>query len=100
MSAAAEPRRSLACGRPRRVRRPADRTPPDRDRTASLLHSPRLVQASRDEPVNLSESRLRTHQHWSPANATCCQSLLLDPDATMAIDLHKRLFMLVTGRGE
>jgi hypothetical protein len=30
----------------------------------------------------------------------CCQSLLLDPDATIGIDLHKRLFLLVTGRGE
>jgi hypothetical protein len=26
--------------------------------------------------------------------------LLLDPDATMGNDLHKRLFLLVTGRGE
>jgi len=28
------------------------------------------------------------------------QSLLLDPDARIGIDLHKRLFLLVTGRGE
>jgi hypothetical protein len=48
----------------------------------------------------LSGSQLRTHQHWSPAGASCCQSLLLDPDATIGIDLHKRLFLLVTGRGE
>ena len=41
-----------------------------------------------------------THQHCSPADATCCQSLLLDPDATIGIDLRKRLFLLVTGRGE
>jgi hypothetical protein len=57
-------------------------------------------QPTRDQPVNLSGSRLRTHQHWSPADATCCQSLLLDPDATISIDLHKRLFLLVTGRGQ
>jgi hypothetical protein len=30
----------------------------------------------------------------------CCQSLLLDPDAMIRIDLHKRLFLLVSGRGE
>src|SRR5829696_1943667 len=51
--------------------------------------------APRDEPVNLSESRPETHQHWSPAGVNCCQSLLLDPDATISIDLHKRLFLLV-----
>jgi hypothetical protein len=56
--------------------------------------------STRDEPVNLSGSRLGTHQHLSPADANCCQSLLLDPDATIGIDLHKRLFLLVTGRGE
>jgi hypothetical protein len=48
----------------------------------------------------LSASPSETHQHWSPADANCCQSLLLDPDATIGIDLHKRLFLLVTGRGE
>jgi hypothetical protein len=42
----------------------------------------------------------RTHQHCSPAGANCCQSLLLDPDATIGIDLHKWLFLLVIGRGE
>jgi hypothetical protein len=30
----------------------------------------------------------------------CCQSLLLDPNATIGIDLHKWLFLLVSGRGE
>jgi hypothetical protein len=45
-------------------------------------------------------SSLETHQHWSPADANFCQSLLLDPDATISIDLHKRLFLLVAGRGE
>jgi len=59
--------------------------------------SPCTARSTRDEPVNLSGSRLRTHQHWSPAVANCCQSLLLDPDATIRIDLHKRLFLLVTG---
>jgi hypothetical protein len=39
-----------------------------------------------------------THQHEPPAAANCCQSLLLDPDATIGNDLHKRLFLLVTGR--
>jgi hypothetical protein len=61
---------------------------------------PALDVSTRDEPVNLSDSRPETHQHWSPAGATCCQSLLLDPDATIGIDLRKRLFLLVTGRGE
>jgi hypothetical protein len=54
----------------------------------------------RDEPVNLSDSPPETHQHWSPADASCCHSLPLDPDATIRIDLRKRLFLLVTGRGE
>src|SRR5215218_8171317 len=52
--------------------------------------------STRDEPVHLSDSRPETHQHWSPAGANCCQSLPLDPDATIGIDLHKRLFLLVT----
>jgi hypothetical protein len=57
--------------------------------------------STRDEPVNLSGSRPEAHQHRSPAGASCCcQSLLLDPNAMIRIDLHKRLFLLVTGRGE
>jgi hypothetical protein len=59
-----------------------------------------LHASTRDEPVNLSAFRLETHQHWSPADANCCQSLLLDPDATIRIGLHKWLFLLVAGRGE
>jgi hypothetical protein len=54
----------------------------------------------RETPVNLSGSGSETHQHFYPTGATCCYSLLLDPDATIRIDLHKRLFLLVTGRGE
>jgi hypothetical protein len=54
----------------------------------------------RETPGNLSGSGSETHQHFWPTGATCCQSLLLDPDATIGIDLHKRLFLLVTGRGE
>jgi hypothetical protein len=54
----------------------------------------------RDERARLSGSHFQTHQHWSPAGANCCQALLLDPDATIRIGLHKRLFLLVTGRGE
>jgi hypothetical protein len=54
----------------------------------------------RETPGNLSGSGFETHQHFAPAGATCCQSLLLHPDATIGIDLHKRLFLLVTGRGE
>ena len=54
----------------------------------------------RETPSNLSGSGSETHQHFSPADANCCYSLLLDPDATIRIDLHKRLFLLVTGRGE
>jgi hypothetical protein len=48
----------------------------------------------------LSDSRSGTHQHWLPAGANCCQSVLLDPDAMIGSDLHKRLFLLVSGRGE
>jgi len=51
----------------------------------------------RETPDNLSGSGSETHQHFSPADANSCQSLLLDPDATISIDLHKRLFLLVTG---
>jgi hypothetical protein len=59
-----------------------------------------LHTSTRDEPVNLSASPSETHQHWSPADANCCQSLLLDPDATIGNDLRIRLFLLITGRGE
>jgi hypothetical protein len=65
--------------------------PLDRDRDTIQL---------RETPGNLSGSGSETHQHFSPADATCCHSLLLDPAATIGIDLHKRLFLLVTGRGE
>jgi hypothetical protein len=51
----------------------------------------------RDERARLSGSHFETHQHWSPAGANCCQSLLLDPYAMISIDLHKWLFLLVTG---
>jgi hypothetical protein len=48
----------------------------------------------RETSGNLSGSRSETHQHFSPADASCCQSLLLDPDATIGIDLRKQLFLL------
>jgi hypothetical protein len=54
----------------------------------------------RETSGNLSGSGSGTHQDFSPADANCCYSLLLDPDATMLIDLRKWLFLLVTGRGE
>jgi hypothetical protein len=54
----------------------------------------------RETPGNLSGSGSETHQHFSPADANCCYSLLLDPDARISIDLHKRLFLLVTGLEE
>jgi hypothetical protein len=54
----------------------------------------------RETPGNLSGSGSETHQHFSPADANCCYSVLLDPDATISIDLPKRLFLLATGRGE
>jgi hypothetical protein len=56
-----------------------------------------LDASPRDEPVHLSDSCPETHQHCSPADANFCHSLLLDPDATIAIDLRKWLFLLVTG---
>jgi len=54
----------------------------------------------RETPGDLSGSGSGTHQHLSPADANCCYSLLLDPDARIGIDLHTRQFLLVTGRGE
>jgi hypothetical protein len=54
----------------------------------------------RETPGNLSGSGSETHQDFSPADANCCQSLLLDPNAIIGIGLHKRLFLLVSGRGE
>jgi hypothetical protein len=54
----------------------------------------------RETPGNLSGSGSETHQHFYPTGANCCYSTPLDPDATIGIDLHKRLFLLVTGRGE
>jgi hypothetical protein len=54
----------------------------------------------RETPGDLSGSGSGTHQHLPPTAANCCQSLLLDPDATISIGLRKRLFLLVSGRGE
>jgi hypothetical protein len=54
----------------------------------------------RETPGNLSGSGSETYQHFSPTGANCYYSLLLDPHATIGIDLHKRLFLLVSGRGE
>jgi hypothetical protein len=54
----------------------------------------------RETSGNLSGSGSETHQHLYPTGASCCYSLPLDPDATISIDLHKRLFLLVSGRGE
>jgi hypothetical protein len=48
---------------------------------------------TRDAPVDLSDSGLETRQ-------IIRQPVLLDPYATISIDLRKRLFLLVTGRGE
>ena len=43
--------------------------------------------------VNLSDFRSKLISIFA-SRANCCQSLLLDPDATILIDLHKRLFLL------
>jgi hypothetical protein len=51
----------------------------------------------RETPGNLSGLGSETHQHFYPTGANCRYSLPLDPDATIGIDLHKRLFLLVTG---
>jgi hypothetical protein len=56
-----------------------------------------LALPARDEPVDLSDSSPETHQHFYPTGANCCHSPLLDPDATISIDLHKPLFLLVSG---
>jgi hypothetical protein len=101
MGAAAASGRSLAWSVLRRSAAPARQDSATGPRSACLAAPfPGLVLAARDEPVNLSDSRLRTHQDWLPADANRCQSLLLDPDATIDIDLHRRLFLLVSGRGE
>jgi hypothetical protein len=54
----------------------------------------------RETPGDLFDSGSETHQHFSPTRANCCYSLLPDPADTISIDLHKRLFLLVTGQGE
>jgi hypothetical protein len=59
-----------------------------------------LTLVLRETPGNLSGSGSETHEHFPPTGANCYQSLLLDPDAMIRIDRHKRLFLLVTGRGE
>ena len=44
-----------------------------------------------------------TPENLSGLVASRCQLLpvaAIDPNATVSIDLHKRLFLLVTGRGE
>jgi hypothetical protein len=55
------------------------------------------LRSANPERARLSGSHLGTHQHRVPAGASCCPSLLLAPDATMFIYLHKWLFLLVTG---
>jgi hypothetical protein len=50
----------------------------------------------RETSGDLSGSGSETHQHFSPTGASCRHSLLLDPDVRIGIDLHKRLFLLVT----
>jgi hypothetical protein len=54
----------------------------------------------RETPGNLPGSDQKLISILRQPMLNCCQSLLLDPDATISIDLHKRLFLLVTGRGE
>jgi hypothetical protein len=71
-------------------------TRPDRHHKVKLLMNG-LV---RETPGSLSGSGSETHQHFAPAGASCYYSLLLDPDATISIGLRKRLFLLITGRGE
>jgi hypothetical protein len=67
---------------------------------ALVLHGGRDTIQLRETPGDLSGSGSETHQHLPPADANCCHSLLLDPNAMVGIDLRKRLFLLVTGRGE
>jgi hypothetical protein len=55
--------------------------------------------STRDKPVNLSDSHLETHQHCSPAGATCCNRCYLIQMLRSPIELHKWPFLLVT-RGE
>src|SRR6266545_311282 len=51
----------------------------------ALRPVPEGVHEPREAPVNLSGSRLETHADRSPAGASCCYSLLLDPHATMTL---------------
>src|SRR5829696_5311040 len=101
MGAAAASGRSLAWSVLRKGAAPTRYDSTNEPRSACLATPfPGLVLAARDQPVNLSDSRLRTRQDWLPADVNRCQSLLLDPDATIGIDLHRRLLLLVSRRGE
>ena len=51
---------------------------------------------SREELVNLSDFRSRTHPESDPVGATPCHSLLLAGQAILGPDLHEWLFLLVT----
>src|SRR6266511_5198817 len=50
---------------------------------SSSCHLP--LSEPRDEWARLSGSHLETHEDCSPADANCCQSLLLDPHVTIAM---------------
>ena len=82
-----------SCGGSRR-RPPAEPGGPALSRHRAVLPRDPCGAIPRDARARLSGSRPEAHQHWSPAGATCCQSLLLDPDATIGIDLRKWLFLL------
>ena len=56
----------------------------------------------RGRPKRVTSQGPELHEHedgitpFDCLRDNCCQSLLLDPDATISIDLHKWLFLLVT----
>src|SRR6266540_3061293 len=50
---------------------------------SSSCHLP--LSEPRDEWARLSGSHLETHEDRSPADANCCQSLLLDPHVTITM---------------
>jgi hypothetical protein len=67
----------------RRTARPGRERVSGKTSSASEVAFSEYALRPREQPANLSGSRPETHENRSPAGATCCYSLLLDPHATM-----------------